>query len=173
MRPSFSRYGTLRQLGRTAQFTAICVAASLVVASTDISARTQPVSTANILAIQSLVADFLEPAPSADSSASTSALSVLEVQRLLSGISEPDESEPSKAAPTSWALTPAPLRGLSMEAIPVARLLEVPRSEDEGRQQQVQPFPPPPLSRVLERYRMMLTPHAPPQFAKVAELRLV
>lgn len=167
MSASFSTYGIVRQMGRIAQFTAICVAASLVVASTDTCAATQPASAAEILAIQSLVADILDPAPSSDSPSSTSALSVLEVQRLLSGISEPDESEPSKAAPTSWALPPAPLRGLSMEAIPVARLLEVPRSEDEGYRQRVQPFPPPPLSRVLERYRMMLTPHAPPQFSRL------
>ncbi|MBL7649192.1 MAG: hypothetical protein JNK74_23690 [Candidatus Hydrogenedentes bacterium] len=163
----------LRPLDRTAQFTAMCIAASLVVASTDISAGPNPVSTANVLAIQSLVAEFLEPTSSPASSASTAPLNVLVVQRLLSGVSAPDESEPSEATPTSWALIPAPPRGLSMEAIPVARLLDVPGRADEGRRKQVQPFPPPPLSRVVERYRMMLTPHAPPRIDIASELRFV
>jgi hypothetical protein len=173
MRASFPRYWTLRQMGRIGQFTAICVAASLVVASTDICAATQPASTAEILAIQSLVADILGPAPSSDSPSSTSAFSVLDVQRLLSGLSESDEGQPSTAMSDWWALSPAPLRGTSLEATPIARLIEVPRAEEEGRQQRVQPFPPPPLSRVLERYRMMLTPHAPPQFSRPGISKLV
>jgi len=173
MSASFSRYGILRQMGRIAQFTAFCVAASLVVASTDICAATQPACAAEILAIQSLVADILDPAPSSDSPSSTSTFSVLDVQRLLSGLSDSEEGQPSTAIPTWWALSPAPLRGTSLEATPIARLIEVPRSEDEGCRQRVQPFPPPPLSRVLERYRMMLTPHAPPQFPQLGISRLI
>jgi hypothetical protein len=115
-------------MGRIGQFTAICVAASLVVASTDICAATQPASTAEILAIQSLVADILGPAPSSDSPSSTSAFSVLDVQRLLSGLSESDEGQPSTAMSDWWALSPAPLRGTSLEATPIARLIEVPRA---------------------------------------------
>lgn len=158
------RYETwvFRQMGRFARAIAICVAASLVVASTDICTATQEARTAEILAIQSLVADILAPVSSAGNPSSIEASTVLDVQRLLSGISESDEGPASTTLPVWWALSPAPLRGLSLDAASVTRLIEVPRAADEGRQQQVQPFPPPPLSRVMERYRMMLTPHAPP-----------
>ncbi len=173
MSASFSQYGIVRQMGRIAQFTAICVATSLVVASTDTCAASQPASTAEILAIQSLVADILDPAPSSDSPSSTSAFSVLDVQRLLSGLSNSDEGQPSTVMPDWWALSPAPLRGASIDAALASRRIEVPRSEDEGYRQRVQPFPPPPLSRVLERYRMMLTPHAPPQFSQLGINRII
>lgn len=160
-------------IGRAAPMTAFCLAASLVVASTGNRVTTVETNAVEVLAIQSLVAHILDPATPSPAPSSTVPYSVLDVQRLLSGLSDSEEGQPSSVAPDWWALSPAPLRGTSIEAAPVARLIEVPRSEDEGFRQRVQPFPPPPLSRVLERYRMMLTPHAPPQFSQLGINRII
>ena len=120
---------------------------------------------ADVLAIQSLVAEVLDPALTPRAGADSALSTVLDVQRLLGGTPDAGQRQRSPEAPVCWAVTSAPLRGdlPDFTPMPLVRSVEVPRSAAEGLQQQVQPFPPPALSRVLERYRMMLTPHAPPR----------
>lgn len=138
-----------------------CMALNTPVFNTDI-VESAP---ADVLALQSLVAEVLKPSAPPPHPPTNGLSTVLDVQRLLGDTSGAEQQQSSGEASQCWALAPANHRGHVSELAPTPplRVIEVPRTSDEGLLQQVQPFPPPPLSRVLERYRMRLTPHAPPK----------
>ena len=146
----------------TATLTA-CMALNTPVLSADVLES----APADVLALQSLVAEVLKPPPPSPHRPTNALCTVLDVQRLLGDSSGAEQQQCPTDASRCWALAPPCHRGPFLELASTLPLrgIEIPRTSEEGLQQQVQPFPPPRLSRVLERYRMRLTPHAPPRIS--------
>lgn len=122
-----------------------------------------------VLALQSLVADLVVDV-SLPQRADTTPMSVLDVQRLLGDSTGARQKQTPINTFDSWAVAQASHR----EGIPdpfltmAARVVVVPRSPDEGLQQRVAFCEAPPPKRDAERYRMKLTPHAPPVYEHCA-----
>lgn len=117
---------------------------------------------AQVLAIQSLVVELINDPTASNVSGTAELPTILEIQRLFLGLSDPPDLPTHRGQPASLAISPSSTRMALPDAIPLVRLTEIPRAASEGERQQVHLSPPPRLSRDMERYRMKLTPHAPP-----------
>lgn len=156
--------GKSPRLGRRwSHLLTVTLTACLFMNTPGLAAPAAEVESREVLALQSLVAGMVNPA-AAPLRHGNAPMSVLDVQRLLGGGSGASKKQAPVATYDSWAVAPALHRGALPDPAPTAatRTVEIPRTSEEGLRQRVESFAPPPLSRAVERYRMMLTPHAPP-----------
>lgn len=141
----------------------VTLTACLFMNTPGFAAPVADVESREVLALQSLVAGMVNPAVATHNDGDAPN-SVLDVQRLLGGATGANQKQSPVASNDSWAIAPALYRGDLPDPSPtaMARVVEIPRTSEEGLRQRVEPVAPPPLSRAVERYRLMLTPHAPP-----------
>ena len=156
--------GKLPVLGiRWSHLLTVTLTASLFMNAPGFVTPAAELESGEVLAIQFLVAGMLNPetTPRVDGNAP---MSVLDVQRLLGGASGAKQKQLPFESCDFWSVAPAIQRGDVTVSAPlmVTRNVEIPRTSEEGIRQRVEFFAGPSLSRVMERYRMMLTPHAPP-----------